>query len=93
VTACADDQRLGRVDPPRADHANNEPFDRILVIDALDRLQPLHRELILKAYHLGWTTDHIAANLDTTESFVKAQLHCALHTLRLTLLDPTLRRG
>jgi DNA-directed RNA polymerase specialized sigma24 family protein len=93
VTACADDHRLGRVDPSRADDANNEPFDRTLVIDAWNRLPPLHREVVLKAYRLGWTTDRIAAGLGTTESFVKSQLHHALHTLRLILLDPNAASG
>jgi RNA polymerase sigma-70 factor (ECF subfamily) len=54
-------------------------------------LQPLHREVIRKAQHLGWTTDQIAADLNIDEPVVKSQLHYALHTLRHLLIDPPLR--
>jgi DNA-directed RNA polymerase specialized sigma24 family protein len=66
----------------------NNPIDRALVSDALNRLQPLDREVIRRAKHLGWTTDRIAADLHIAEPLVKSQLHSALHTLRQLLADP-----
>ena len=66
-------------------------FDRVQVNEALNQLHPSHREVIRKAYYLGWTTGQIAADLNVTEPLVKSQLHYALHTLRLSLIDPTLR--
>jgi len=54
----------------------------------LNRLQPLDREVIRRAQHLGWTTDRIAADLHIAEPMVKSQLHSALHSLRQFLVDP-----
>jgi len=68
--------------------ANDSPVDRALVSDALNRLQPLDREMIRRARNLGWTTDRIAADLHIAEPVVKAQLHTALHTLRRYLAAP-----
>ena len=66
-------------------------FDPELLGEAWNQLQPWHRELIRKAHYLGWTTRQIAADLNVTEPIVKSQLHYALHSLRLSLTDPTLR--
>jgi RNA polymerase sigma-70 factor, ECF subfamily len=66
-------------------------IDPELLGEAWNQLQPCHRELIRKAHYLGWTTRQIAADLNVTEAIVKAQLHYALHSLRLSLIDPTLR--
>jgi RNA polymerase sigma-70 factor (ECF subfamily) len=66
-------------------------FDPELLGEAWNQLHPSHRELIRKAHHLGWTTRQIAADLNVAEPIVKAQLHYALHSLRLSLTDPSLR--
>jgi RNA polymerase sigma-70 factor (ECF subfamily) len=66
-------------------------FDPELLSEAWNQLHPWHRELIRKAHYLGWTTRQIAADLNVAESIVKSQLHDALHSLRLSLTDPTLR--
>jgi DNA-directed RNA polymerase specialized sigma24 family protein len=68
--------------------ASDNPVDRALVSAALNRLQPLDREVIRRAQHLGWTTDRIAADLHIAEPMVKSQLHSALHSLRRFLADP-----
>jgi len=78
VTANGDDGR----------RANDNPVDRALISEALKRLQPLDREMIRQAQHLGWTTDRIAADLHIAEPVVKSQLHSALHALRQFLADP-----
>ncbi|MGB7867784.1 MAG: sigma factor-like helix-turn-helix DNA-binding protein [Mycobacterium sp.] len=66
-------------------------IDPELLGEAWNQLQPWHRELIRKAHYQGWTTRQIAADLNVAEPIVKAQLHYALHSLRLNLTDPTLR--
>ncbi|MDT5238700.1 MAG: polymerase sigma-70 factor, subfamily [Mycobacterium sp.] len=91
MTADCGDDRHAHIDASRAHEANKKPVDRELVSEALNRLQPLHREVIRKAQHLGWTTDQIAADLNIDEPVVKSQLHYALHTLRHLLIDPPLR--
>jgi RNA polymerase sigma factor (sigma-70 family) len=72
VTACADEPTM-------------KPLDRNVVGEALNRLEPLPREVIRQAYYLGRTTGEIAADLDITEPAVKSQLHRAMHTVRLNL--------
>lgn len=86
MTGNANDDRLARVNPPRA----ADPRNVVLVTDALNRLQPLHREVIRRAYYLGWTTNRIAADLRVAEPMVKSALHDALHTVRHLLANPTL---
>jgi RNA polymerase sigma-70 factor, ECF subfamily len=66
-------------------------FDPELLGEAWNQLQPWHRELILKAHYQGLTTRQIAADLNVTEPLVKSELHYALHSIRLSLTDPTLR--
>jgi DNA-directed RNA polymerase specialized sigma24 family protein len=68
--------------------ATDRPVDRALISEALNRLQPLDREVIRQAQYLGWTTQRIAADLHIAEPVVKSQLHVALHTLRRFLVDP-----
>lgn len=91
MTADGNDDRLARVNASRADDVRANAPDRSVVSQALNRLQPLHREVITRAYYMGWTTDQIAADLSIADSAVKAALHSALHTVRHMLGDPTLR--
>ena len=70
---------------------DNKVFDPELLGEAWNQLHPWHRELIRKAHYLGWTTGQIATDLNVTEPLVKSQLHDALHTMRLSLADLTLR--
>jgi RNA polymerase sigma-70 factor, ECF subfamily len=70
---------------------DNKLSDPELLSEAWNQLHPWHRELIRKAHYLGLTTGQIAADLNVTEAIVKSQLHDALHTMRLTLTDLTLR--
>lgn len=91
MTADADHDRLARIDARRAPDANKAMPDRTLVDEALNQLNLLQRQVIRRAYYLGLTTREIAADLNVTEPVVKTQLHYGLHTLRLTLNDPTLR--
>jgi RNA polymerase sigma-70 factor, ECF subfamily len=90
VTADRDAGRLGRIDASRADKVD-KLFDRGRVSETFNQLLPSHREVIRMAYYLGWTTGQIAADLNLTEAVVKSRLHHGLHTLQLTLIDPTMR--
>jgi RNA polymerase sigma-70 factor, ECF subfamily len=90
VTGDTNDDCLARVDLPRTAEPRDVVLDRVLVTEALNRLQPLHREVIRRAYYLGWTTDRIAADLRVAEPAVKSALHNALHTVRHLLANPTL---
>jgi RNA polymerase sigma-70 factor (ECF subfamily) len=87
VTAQAEPCGLGRIDAPRADEVD-QLFDRRRVSDAFNQLHPSHREVIRKAYYLGWTTGQIAADLNVTEPVAKSCLHYALHAWRLSLNHP-----
>jgi RNA polymerase sigma-70 factor (ECF subfamily) len=66
-------------------------FDPELLSEAWNQLHPSHRELIRKAHHLGRTTGEIAADLNVPEPLVKSQLHYALHAMRLSLTDLSMR--
>jgi DNA-directed RNA polymerase specialized sigma24 family protein len=66
-------------------------LDPELVSEAWNQLHPSHRELIRKAHQLGWTPGEIAADLKGAEPRVKSQLHDALHAMRLSLTDLSLR--
>jgi RNA polymerase sigma-70 factor (ECF subfamily) len=83
VTADTDAARMAPIDAFVADEVD----DRELVTEAWKQLHPSHREVLRKAFHLGWTTGQIAADLNVTERWVKSQLHYALHTLRLIVSD------
>ena len=69
---------------------DDQLLDPELLSEAWSQLHPLHRELIRKAHHLGWTTGEIAADLNVTEPLVKSQLHYALHAMRRNLTDRSL---
>jgi RNA polymerase sigma-70 factor (ECF subfamily) len=85
VSARAEDDWLARNDASRAGEPTRKSFDRDMISDALNQLEPLHREVIRQAYYLGRTTGEIAAALDISEPVTKSQLHRAMHTVRLNL--------
>ena len=61
--------------------------NRTLVADAFARLSAEHRAVIRRAYHYGWTTAQIGADLGIAEGTVKSRLHHALRTLQQTLQE------
>lgn len=86
MSADTEADRRARVDAFRADEVDTE-LDRVLVNEAWKQLRPSHREVLRRAHHLGWTTRQIAADLNASEPWVKSQLHYALRTLRLALIE------
>ena len=94
-----DDRRSPRfrneVDSPEAlgvrestgpDEVNNT-LDRLMIGEALAKLSDMHVAVVGRSYYLGWTTAHIADDLQIAEGTVKSRLHHAVRTLRLTLQE------
>jgi RNA polymerase sigma factor (sigma-70 family) len=71
----------------------DDALDRALVSKAVEQLSPSDRHLIRKAHHLGWTTQQIAAERNVSDTAVKRQLHDAMRSLRLTLIEMSDRRS
>lgn len=83
--------RLVPVDDANALHegATDGEIDRVveasLVADALARLSPQHRAVVVAAYFGGHTTAQIADELNVPQGTVKSRLFYALRALRLGL--------
>ncbi|MBF6183286.1 Sigma-K factor [Nocardia otitidiscaviarum] len=71
---------------PVADQADRA-LDGWLVADALARLSPDHRAVIVRAYYRGLSTHQIAAELDIPEGTVKSRMHYGMRALRLALQE------
>ncbi|MFE9579356.1 sigma-70 family RNA polymerase sigma factor [Nocardia sp. NPDC006044] len=69
--------------PDQADRA----LDGWVVADALGRLSPDHREVIVRAYYRGLSTHQIAAELDIPPGTVKSRMHYGMRALRLALQE------
>jgi RNA polymerase sigma-70 factor, ECF subfamily len=61
--------------------------NRTMVAGAFARLSAEDRAYVRRAYHYGWTTGQIAADLGITEGAVKSRLHHALRALQQTLQE------
>ena len=77
---------LGDREPAGPDEVNTT-LDRLVVGDALTKLSAVHLAVVGRSYYLGWTTAHIADDLQIAEGTVKSRLHCAVRTLRLILQE------
>lgn len=75
--------RLDEAEPDRTDTA----LQSILVTDALRRLTPNHRAVLLECYFRGCTVAQAAARLGVPVGTVKSRTHYALHALRLALQE------
>jgi RNA polymerase sigma-70 factor (ECF subfamily) len=69
--------------------ATEDSSDRLLqawvVAEALERLSPEHREVVLECYYRGHSVAQAAARLRVPEGTVKSRTHYALRALRLAL--------
>ena len=70
-----------QLEPDRTDAA----LQSMLVGDAMRRLTPDHREVLLECYFRGSTAGQAGARLGIPLGTVKSRLHYALHALRLAL--------
>jgi RNA polymerase sigma-70 factor, ECF subfamily len=61
--------------------------DKELIRGAMARLPASHRAMIYRAHYLGQSIAQIAAELDTPERVVRAELHEAMTELRKRLVD------
>ncbi len=79
-------EALGVREPAGPDEVNST-LDRLMIGDALAKLSAVHLAVVGRSYYLGWTTAHIADELQIAEGTVKSRLHSAVRTLRLTLQE------
>lgn len=77
----------GGGEAPRGRYEVDSAPNRKLVGDAMAQLPDEYRAVIRRSYYQGWTTAHIAADLEITESAVKLRLHYALRALREMLQE------
>ena len=70
-----------QLEPDRTDAA----LQSMLVGDALRRLTPDHRDVLLECYFRGSTAAQAGSRLGIPLGTVKSRLHYALHALRLAL--------
>jgi len=57
----------------------------LLVTDALSRLSPQHRHVLLECFYRGHSVAEAAARIGVPPGTVKSRTHYALRALRLTL--------
>ena len=69
--------------PDQADRT----LDSWLITDALARLSTDHREVIVRAYYRGLSTQQIAMELSIPEGTVKSRMHYGMRALRSALQE------
>nr|WP_319945707.1 sigma-70 family RNA polymerase sigma factor [Nocardia macrotermitis] len=69
--------------PDQADRT----LDSWLITDALARLSTDHREVIVRAYYRGLSTQQIARELSIPEGTVKSRMHYGMRALRSALQE------
>jgi RNA polymerase sigma-70 factor (ECF subfamily) len=62
-------------------------LDEWIVAEALDRLTPEHRDVIVECYYRGRTTDEAAEILEIPAGTVKSRTHYAIRALRLAMQE------
>jgi RNA polymerase sigma-70 factor (ECF subfamily) len=71
----------------RDDAELNRVLDQQIVTDALHRLSPAHRAVVVETFYRGSTLAKVARHLGIPESTARSRLHYALQTLRRQLED------
>ena len=78
--------RLTNGDRPRAQDIVQETLlQSWIVADAMSRLSPDHRLVLVECYYRGRSVAETAQRLDIPEGTVKSRTHYALRALRLAL--------
>jgi len=70
--------------PPAVDEADRA-VEAWTVAEALGRLSPLHREVLIECFYRGRSVSEAAARLGVPPGTVKSRTHYALRSLRLIL--------
>jgi RNA polymerase sigma-70 factor, ECF subfamily len=71
----------------RDDRGLNQVLDQQLVTDALHRLSPAHRTVVVETFYQGRTLAKVARQLGIPDSTARSRLHYALQALRRELED------
>jgi RNA polymerase sigma-70 factor, ECF subfamily len=71
----------------RDDSGLDQVLDRQLVSDALERLSPAHRMVLVETFYHGGTLAAVARQLGIPHGTARSRLHYALHALRQQLQD------
>jgi RNA polymerase sigma-70 factor, ECF subfamily len=71
----------------RDDTGLNRVLDQQIVADALDRLSPAHRAVLVERFYQGGTLAKVARQLGIPDSTARSRLHYALQALRRQLAD------
>lgn len=77
---------------PAADTWTDEVLDGWIVADALSRLSPEHRQVVVLCYFRGLSVGQAARLLGVPEGTVKSRTHYALRALRLALEEKGVTR-
>lgn len=62
-------------------------MEPLQVAEALSRLTPDHRTVVVRAYYLGQSVAELAEALNVPRNTVRSRLHYGLHALRIALQD------
>ncbi|PRX51300.1 RNA polymerase sigma-70 factor (ECF subfamily) [Prauserella shujinwangii] len=73
-----------RTPPVQRDHAESV-VDSLVVVEALARLRPEHRDVLTELYFRGHTIEEAARHLGVPAGTVKSRSHHALRSLRAML--------
>jgi len=66
-------------------------MDPSQVAEALNRLAPDHRTVVVRAYYLGQSIAELAEALNVPRDTVRSRLHYGLHALRIVLQEESTR--
>jgi len=75
------------IEDPAEDSGLGQVLDRRVVADALQRLSPAHRSVLVEAFYHDGTTAMVARQLGIPDGTARSRLHYALHALRRHLED------
>ncbi|MFC7549088.1 sigma-70 family RNA polymerase sigma factor [Plantactinospora sp. GCM10030261] len=85
--------RIGEVvtdtvpEPPQGPDETDRAVEAWTVAEALGRLTPSHREVLVECFYLGRSVAEAAARLGVPPGTVKSRTHYALRSLRLVLAE------
>jgi RNA polymerase sigma factor (sigma-70 family) len=99
VNACLDLRRRRRrrpievelktIDAPATHDMTGDLADRQLLDEALRRLDPGHRAVVVLHYFLGMPLPEVAASLAIPVGTAKSRLHYSLGSMRRSVAEPT----
>lgn len=70
---------------PVSDDETDRTVEAWLIAEALGRLSPVHREVLIECFYQGRSVAEAASRLGVPPGTVKSRTHYALRSLRLVL--------